>query len=98
MGMARVTQEDIKKFNELYYKYKTYAEVARQTGFSAGTVSKYVDKNYVPIDDTKKKTFSGEINDSNFDILAAVDAWGSLLSLSPEELTELNDLWNEIAI
>jgi hypothetical protein len=96
--MARVTQEDIKRFNELYYKYKTYAEVARQTGFSAGTVSKYVDKNYVPIDDTKKKTFSGEINDSNFDILAATDAWGSLLSLSPEELTELNDLWNEIAI
>lgn len=96
--MARVTQEDIKRFNELYYKYKTYAEVARQTGFSAGTVSKYVDKNYVPIDNTKKKTFSGEINDSNFDILAATDAWGSLLSLSPEELTELNDLWNEIAI
>ena len=96
--MARVTQEDIKRFNELYYKYKTYAEVARQTGFSAGTVSKYVDKNYVPIDDTKKKTFSGEINDSNFDILVAADAWGSLLSLSPEELTELNDLWNEIAI
>ncbi len=96
--MARVTQEDIKRFNELYYKYKTYAEVARQTGFSAGTVSKYVDKNYVPIDDTKKKVFSGEINDSNFDILAATDAWGSLLSLSPEELTELNDLWNEIAI
>lgn len=96
--MARVTQEDIKRFNELYYKYKTYAEVARQTGFSAGTVSKYVDKNYVPIDDTKKKTFSGEINDSNFDILAATDAWGSLLSLSPEELTELNELWNEIAI
>lgn len=96
--MARVTQEDIKRFNELYYKYKTYAEVARQTGFSAGTVSKYVDKNYVPIDDTKKKVFDGEINDSNFDILAATDAWGSLLSLSPEELTELNDLWNEIAI
>lgn len=96
--MARVTQEDIKRFNELYYKYKTYAEVARQTGFSAGTVSKYVDKNYVPIDDTKKKTFDGEINDSNFDIFAATDAWGSLLSLSPEELTELNELWNEIAI
>lgn len=96
--MARVTQEDIKRFNELYYKYKTYAEVARQTGFSAGTVSKYVDKNYVPIDDTKKKTFSGEINNSNFDILAVTDAWGGLLSLSPEELTELNDLWNEIAI
>ena len=96
--MARVTQEDIKRFNELYYKYKTYAEVARQTGFSAGTVSKYVDKNYVPIDDTKKKTFDGEINDSNFEILTAADAWGPLLSLSEDELRGLEELWNEIAI
>ena len=96
--MAKVTQQDIINFNNLYYKYKSFAEVARQTGFSAGTVSKYVDRNYIPVDETKKKTFSGEINDSNFDILAATDAWGSLLSLSTEELTELNDLWNEIAI
>ena len=96
--MARVTQEDIKKFNELYYKYKTYAEVARQTGFSAGTVSKYVDKNYVPIDDTKKKVFDGEINDSNFDILTAADAWGPLLTLSEKELKGLKELWNEIVI
>ena len=96
--MARVTQDDIKRFNELYYKYKTYAEVARQTGFSAGTVSKYVDKNYVPADDTKKKVFDGEVNDSNFDILTAADAWGPLLTLSEEELKGLKELWNELAI
>lgn len=96
--MARVTQDDIKRFNELYYKYKTYAEVARQTGFSAGTVSKYVDKNYVPVDDTKKKVFDGEVNDSNFDILTAADTWGALLTLSEEELKELEELWNELAI
>lgn len=96
--MARVTQDDIKRFNELYYKYKTYAEVARQTGFSAGTVSKYVDKNYVPVDDTKKKIFDGEVNDSNFDILTATDAWGALLTLSEEELKGLKELWNELAI
>lgn len=96
--MARVTQDDIKRFNELYYKYKTYAEVARQTGFSAGTVSKYVDKNYVTADDTKKKVFDGEVNDSNFDILTAADAWGPLLSLSEEELKGLKELWNELAI
>lgn len=96
--MARVTQEDIKKFNELYYKYKTYAEVARQTGFSAGTVSKYVDKNYVPVDDTKKKVFDGEVNDSNFDVLTVAGAWGALLSLSENELKELEELWNELAI
>lgn len=96
--MARVTQEDIKRFNELYYKYRTYAEVARQTGFSAGTVSKYVDKNYVPVDDTKKKVFDGEVNDSNFDTLTAADAWGALLTLSEEEFKELEELWNELAI
>ena len=96
--MARVTQDDIKRFNELYHKYKTYAEVARQTGFSAGTVSKYVDKNYVPVDDTKKKVFDGEVNDSNFDILIAANAWGVLLSLSEEELKGLEELWNELAI
>ena len=96
--MARVTQQDIINFNNLYYKYKSFAEVARQTGFSAGTVSKYVDKNYVPIDDTKKKTFSGEINNSNFDVLVAVDTWGVLLSLSEDELKKLEELWNELTI
>ena len=46
--MARkVTTDDIKQFNELYYKYKSYAEVARITGWSSSTVSKYVDKNYL---------------------------------------------------
>jgi hypothetical protein len=98
MFMARVTQQDIINFNNLYYKYKTYAEVARQTGFSAGTVSKYVDRNYVPVDEANKKTFSGEINDSNFDMLAAADVWGGLLSLSETELNELNELWNELTI
>lgn len=96
--MARVTQQDIINFNNLYYKYKSFAEVARQTGFSASTVSKYVDRNYVPVDDTAKKKFEGEINNSNFDILAVTDTWGSLLLLSAEELNELNDLWNELSI
>ena len=36
--MAKVTNEDIVRFNELYAKLKTYAAVARETGFSASTV------------------------------------------------------------
>lgn len=96
--MARVTQDDIKRFNELYYKYKTYAEVARQTGFSAGTVSKYVDKNYVPIDDSKKKKFSGEINNKNFDNLIAAENWGMLFRLTEKDEVELKELWTEMAI
>ena len=43
---SKVTNEDILRINELYYKHKTYAEVARQTGFAASTVKKYVDKNW----------------------------------------------------
>lgn len=96
--MARVTQDDIKKFNELYYKYKTYAEVARQTGFSAGTVSKYVDKNYIPIDDSKKKKFSGKINNKNFDNLIAAENWGMLFKLTEKDEVELKELWTEMAI
>lgn len=96
--MARVTQDDIKRFNELYYKYKTYAEVARQTGFSAGTVSKYVDKNYVPIDDSKKKKFSGEINNKNFDNLIAAENWGMLFKLTEKDEVELKELWTEMVI
>lgn len=96
--MARVTQDDIKKFNELYYKYKTYAEVARQTGFSAGTISKYVDKNYVPVDDSKKKKFSGEINNKNFDNLIAAENWGMLFKLTEKDEVELKELWTEMVI
>ena len=39
---SKVTNEDILRINELYYKHKTYAEVARQTGFAASTVKKYI--------------------------------------------------------
>lgn len=38
----RVTPEEIITFHKLYAKYHTYAEVARQTGRSAGTVAKYI--------------------------------------------------------
>ena len=44
---SKVTNEDILRINELYYKHKTYAEVARQTGFAASTVKKYVIPNKI---------------------------------------------------
>ena len=41
--MARkVTEEDKILINELYIKLKTYAAVARETGFSPTTVKKYI--------------------------------------------------------
>ena len=44
---TKVTQEDKIRMNELYLKYKTYAEVARQTGFSASTVKKYIISDFI---------------------------------------------------
>ena len=43
--MRKVSKEDIIQMNELYQKLGSYAAVAREIGFSASTVSKYVDKN-----------------------------------------------------
>lgn len=42
MAIKRVTPEEVKEFYRLYEVYGTYAEVARQTGRSASTVSRYL--------------------------------------------------------
>ena len=42
----RVSPDDIIRFNNLYLELKTYAGVARETGFSASTVKKYIIKDY----------------------------------------------------
>lgn len=41
MAAKRVTPEEVKEFFRLYEKYGTFAEVARRTGRSASTVSRY---------------------------------------------------------
>ena len=43
----RITPEDIIIINETYLLCKTYSATAKATGWSASTVAKYVDKNYV---------------------------------------------------
>lgn len=98
--MARkVTTEDIKQFNELYQKYKTYAEVARQTGWSASTVSKYIDKNYimptaavlVHFDMANMPEFSPET-------FKGVENYGELCELSDEEKEGVVALWKELLL
>ena len=42
----KVTPDDILQMNSLYLELKTYAAVARKTGFSAGTVKKYIIPNF----------------------------------------------------
>lgn len=61
--MANKVTESVKiEFNELYLKYKTYAEVARQTGFSASTVKKYIIPNFVSRENIKITKFKSEIS------------------------------------
>lgn len=98
--MARkVTIEDIKLFNELYYKHKTYAEVARQTGWSASTVSKYIDKNYVPVVQESVKRFDmSTIPEFTTERFVDIVNYGDLCVLSEEEKKEVVELWEELAV
>lgn len=98
---TKVTNEDILRINELYYKHKTYAEVARQTGFAASTVKKYVIKNWEPAKNDNIIRFD-LVNLPNFSeavkIFRGVTNYGDLCVLSDNEKEELKDLWEELAI
>lgn len=95
----RVTAEDIKLINEIYYKCKSYAETARQTGWSASTVSKYIDKNYTPAAESDIKRFD-KSSMPTFSTVAfeTVDNLGDLCVLSDEEKEEIKELWKELAV
>lgn len=95
----RVTAEDIKNINQIYYEYKSYAEVARQTGWSASTVSKYIDKNYKPVQPENIKRFDIHYDLPEFTTEPFENVeWGDLCKLTDEEKTEIAELWKEIAI
>jgi hypothetical protein len=97
----RVTNEDILVFNEIYYKTKNYTQVARETGFSASTVRKYIDKNWQPVaseniirfDITQLPDFTEAAK-----IFRDVDNYGYLCQLTPMETEEIKELWKELAI
>jgi hypothetical protein len=97
--MARVTSEDILRMNEIYYKTHVFAEVARQTGFSASTVRKYVDVNWKPIVSENVKRFNID-NLPKFDmsVFKDVDNYGDLCVLTERELDEVKELWEELAV
>lgn len=97
----KVTNEDILRINELYYKHKTYAEVARQTGFAASTVKKYIDKNWEPVKIDNIVRFD-LVNLPNFseaaELFRGVENYGDLCILSKEEKEEIKSLWGELAV
>jgi hypothetical protein len=97
--MARVTSEDILRMNEIYYKTHVFAEVARQTGFSASTVRKYVDVNWKPV--VSENIIRFEMKDlPEFDTTCfkCIDNYGDLCVLTEREQEEMKELWGELSI
>ena len=97
--MRKVTNEDIIQINELYYKYQNKAEVARQTGWSAGTVSKYVDKNYAPPAPTEIVRVDMSILPAEFNTdIFNIPNLGDLCVLNEDEKEDITNLWRELAL
>ena len=99
--MARVTSEDILRMNEIYYKTRVFAEVARQTGFSASTVRKYVDTKWTPVVSEEIIIFNmKDIPDFKeaAKSFRGVDNYGDLCVLSEQEKEEIKELWKELAV
>ena len=97
--MARVTSEDILRMNEVYYKTHVFAEVARQTGFSASTVRKYVDVNWKPVENENIVKF--DMNDlPEFDTTCfkGIENYGDLCVLTEREQDEMKELLKELVV
>ena len=95
----RVTSEDILRMNEIYYKTHVFAEVARQTGFSASTVRKYVDVKWKPVELDKIIKF--DLNNlPEFDTtpFKHVSDYGAMCILDDEEIDQIRELWKELAV
>ena len=98
---SKVTNEDILRINELYYKYKVYAEVARQTGFSASTVKKYVIPNWAPVASENIIRFDiAQLPDftSAAEIFRAISNYGALCILTDYEKQDIKNLWGELTV
>ena len=96
---TKITQEDKIRINELYLKYRTYAEVARQTGFSASTIKKYVIPNFIPQDKLEIKRFDKIVSDTfPADFPKNNVEWSRLLAFTDLESANIEELRKEILI
>lgn len=98
--VRRVSVEDIRKMNEIYYQCKSYAETARQTGWSSSTVRNYIDKNFSPVLEDQIHRFdpNTEMPEFSTTMFEGVENLGDLLTLSDEEKVEIVELWKEIVL
>ena len=95
----KVTSDDILRINEIYYKTKVYAETARQTGFSASTVKKYVIKDWKPVVAENVIKFElKQIPEFDGSIFKNINNYGELCVLTEQEKEEMKELWRELAV
>ena len=95
----RISAEDIVKINEVYRQLKTYAATARATGFSPGTVKKYVQTDFAPVEISEDKRFKKEdIPEMDLSLFHGKDNLGVLCVLSSQEEEEIRLLWKEIQV
>lgn len=92
--MAKVTQQDIMKINQIYFKCKNKAQTARETGFSASTVTKYINPNFNPNLTVIKEVI---FNPPNLELFKQKD-WSLMLELSEDEKIEIEKLRKEVLI
>lgn len=90
----RVTEEDIIKMNNIYYSCRTYAETARQVGFSATTVKKYIIPDYEPAE--ASQNFNIELSDLA-DYIENIST-SHLSLLTEEEKDNLKEIWKVTTI
>ena len=95
---SKVTEQDKIHMNELYLKLRTYAAVARETGFSPSTVKKYIIPNYVSIENIEIKKFDKEIPADFLPYPTSGLERSQLLTASPQEWKEIEELRKEIVI
>ncbi len=95
----RVTSEDILRMNEIYYKTHVFAEVARQTGFSASTVRKYIDVNWKPIENENIIKFNmNDLPEFDTTCFKGIENYGDLCVLTEREQDEMKELLKELVV
>lgn len=99
MARTVVDQNMIIKINNTYLKLKTYAATARELGISASTVSKYVIKDYKPVemDNIKRFDYESYRTPARGHLFIEPDM-SEVLILTEKEKEELKELWKELTI
>lgn len=96
--MARITEEMKVQINELYYQLGVKAQVARELGISAASVTRYLIPNYTPQSLRRQITCDAEPSSpaAFIEQLKGGEQFSELTKLTAAEQIELEELRKEI--